>query len=515
VSQSPVPAAQYVRMSTDDQQYSIDNQKSAIQEYARSHGFSVIETYADAGKSGLVLKRRSGLSKLLSDVVSGDAKYQAILVYDVSRWGRFQDVDEAAHYEFVCKSAGIPVHYCAEQFVNDERLPSSIMKALKRTMAGEYSRELSVKVYAGQRQMASLGYKTNGDAPYGMKRVMTSADGRRRILLRPGERKGIKTYRTILVPGASDEIKNIRDMFAMAATGKPLRSIAADLNKRHVRGAKNQLWDYQMVHRVVRNLQYGGWSIWGRSTSRLGTPIRRLPRNEWVTKSDAYVPIIDRSTFDRVQKIIEHRCTRPKKSNEELLVKLKRLLDRKGVLNIKTMAGARGMFHSATYRKHFGTLHRAFELVGYHPPHRWAMSVEHLTATQRLRQSLLQELVRIFPDQLRIVRAPGHRWPFIQVKDGPAVSVYMCRQAWTQLRKKPRWVLRVRPWARENPCLICIVDQPQSVIRSMFVLPPIGNTVNKYLILTEEHAWLTRGRKLVSLHEFLDILEQISAHATS
>jgi hypothetical protein len=31
-----------------------------------------------------------------------------------SRWGRFQDADESAHYEFLCKSAGIPVHYCAE-----------------------------------------------------------------------------------------------------------------------------------------------------------------------------------------------------------------------------------------------------------------------------------------------------------------------------------------------------------------------------------------------------------------
>jgi hypothetical protein len=69
--------------------------------------------------------------------------------------GRFQDTDEAAHNEFVCKSAGIPVHYCAETFGNDGSLPSSIMKALKRAMAGEYSRELSVKVFAGQKRPAS------------------------------------------------------------------------------------------------------------------------------------------------------------------------------------------------------------------------------------------------------------------------------------------------------------------------------------------------------------------------
>ena len=123
-----VPAAQYVRMSTEQQQYSIANQKAAIQTYAKSHGYVVVSTYADAGKSGIEIKHRKELRRLLSDVMSGHAQYKAILVYDVSRWGRFQDVDEAAHYEFLCKSAGIPVRYCAEQFHNDGSLASSIMK---------------------------------------------------------------------------------------------------------------------------------------------------------------------------------------------------------------------------------------------------------------------------------------------------------------------------------------------------------------------------------------------------
>jgi DNA invertase Pin-like site-specific DNA recombinase len=131
---SGINAAQYVRMSTEDQQYSIANQKDAIQNYAAHHGYTVVSTYEDT-KSGVAIKTRDGLRQLLRDVVSGLAQFQEILVYDVSRWGRFQDLDEAAHYEFVCKSAGIPVRYCAEQFHNDNTLPSAIMKALKRTMA--------------------------------------------------------------------------------------------------------------------------------------------------------------------------------------------------------------------------------------------------------------------------------------------------------------------------------------------------------------------------------------------
>src|ERR1700690_4384912 len=144
--QSLIPAAQYLRMSTDQQRLSFAYQAAAIERYASKHGFAVSKTYEDSGKSGLTLKRRRGLTQLLQDVVGGENEFKAVLVYDVSRWGRFQDTDESAHYEFLCRSAGVPVHYCAETFANDGTLPSLIMKTLKRTMAAEYSRELGVKV---------------------------------------------------------------------------------------------------------------------------------------------------------------------------------------------------------------------------------------------------------------------------------------------------------------------------------------------------------------------------------
>jgi hypothetical protein len=90
-------------------------------------------------------------------------RISAILVYDISRWGRFQDSDESAHYEYICKRARIAVHYCAEPFVNDGSLPSSLLKAIKRTMAAEYSRELSAKVLPGSVGLSSgFPAKRNG-----------------------------------------------------------------------------------------------------------------------------------------------------------------------------------------------------------------------------------------------------------------------------------------------------------------------------------------------------------------
>ena len=122
-------AAQYVRMSTDLQKYSIENQAAVIGVYAQAHDLSIVRTYRDEGESGLKLKNRTGLIQLLDDVQSGRADFDNILVFDISRWGRFQDVDESAHYEFLCKQAGIKVAYCNEQ---SQDVPSSFNRNHRR-----------------------------------------------------------------------------------------------------------------------------------------------------------------------------------------------------------------------------------------------------------------------------------------------------------------------------------------------------------------------------------------------
>ena len=94
-------------MSTEHQQYSTLNQSDKIREYAERRGIEIVRTYADDGKSGLSIGGRAALQRLIADVESGKADFTIILVYDVSRWGRFQDADESAYYEYICKRAGI------------------------------------------------------------------------------------------------------------------------------------------------------------------------------------------------------------------------------------------------------------------------------------------------------------------------------------------------------------------------------------------------------------------------
>ena len=194
-------AAQYVRMSTEHQQFSIENQREVIAEYAKSHDFEIVHTYSDEARSGIDLAHRPGLKRLLDDITNKKADFRAVLVYDVSRWGRFQDADESACYEFLCRRAGVNLIYCAEPFANDLSLAATLLKTLKRTMAAEYLRELSAKVFAGQARLVRKGYKPGGVAGYGLRRLLLTSDGKPKMIL-PGFQ-----WRIVGVPWTSVHIE--------------------------------------------------------------------------------------------------------------------------------------------------------------------------------------------------------------------------------------------------------------------------------------------------------------------
>ena len=184
---NPIRAAQYVRMSTEHQQYSTENQRDIIKEFANDNDMVIVRTYADDGKSGLNIGGRKALKKLINDVENGKSDFSIILVYDVSRWGRFQDADESAYYEYICKRAGINVQYCAEQFKNDGSPISTMAKSFKRAMAGEYSRELSVKVFKGQCRLIEEGFRQGGSAGLGLRRMLIDQHCNQKGILKRGE----------------------------------------------------------------------------------------------------------------------------------------------------------------------------------------------------------------------------------------------------------------------------------------------------------------------------------------
>ncbi len=233
-----VRAAQYVRMSTEHQKYSTENQAEIIAQYAARRGFEIVKTYEDSGKSGLKLEGRLALQQLIDDVRAGQADFDAVLVYDVSRWGRFQDADESAYYEFICREGGITVHYCAEQFENDGSLSATIIKSMKRAMAGEYSRELSAKVFTGQCRLIRLGYRQGGPAGYGLRRVLVDEHGQMKAELARGEHKSLQTDRVILQPGPPEEVETVRRLYRMFVVQQRSESEIAEV----LNGERLTIW---------------------------------------------------------------------------------------------------------------------------------------------------------------------------------------------------------------------------------------------------------------------------------
>src|SRR2546425_5594148 len=228
---SPIFAAAYVRMSTEHQQYSTSNQMDVIREYAKRRGLEIVQEYSDEGKSGLNIQGRDSLAKLIRDVQAGACLFSCILVYDVSRWGRFQDADESAYYEYICRQAGVAVHYCAEQFENDGSPVSTIVKSVKRAMAGEYSRELSSKVFQGACRLIQLGFRQGGTAGFGLRRMLVDQNGNEKGLLKIGEHKSIQTDRVVLVAGPEEEVKIVREIYqTFLEEAKMEAEIAASLN---------------------------------------------------------------------------------------------------------------------------------------------------------------------------------------------------------------------------------------------------------------------------------------------
>ena len=332
IPQVRMPAAQYVRMSTEHQQYSTENQSDEIRQYADAHGFEVIRTYADEGKSGLRLDGRKALQQLLHDVRSGQADFSAVLVYDVSRWGRFQNPDEGAYYELCCDIAGIKVHYCAEQFGNDGSPFSHIIKALKRMMAGEYPRELSVKVFTGQRRLIGMGYRQGGLAGFGLRRQLIDHTGIPKEELARGEQKSIQTDRVILVPGPTEEVEAVNWMFLSFVEGRLCeREIAGLLNTKGVLTDLGRPWTRGTVHQVLINEKYVGHNVWNRRSFKLKQKrVINVPE-DWIRADKVFTPIIDQALFDAAQAIIRKRTVRL--TDDEMLGSLNALLQERGCLD--------------------------------------------------------------------------------------------------------------------------------------------------------------------------------------
>ncbi|MBR0986063.1 recombinase family protein [Bradyrhizobium liaoningense] len=468
-------------MSTDRQQYSIANQMALIASYAAEHRLEIVRSYIDEGISGLRIKNRHGLIDLLNDVQSGAADFANVLVRDVSRWGRFQDTDESAYYEFICKLAGVKVIYCAEVFENDGSPISSLWKNMKRLMAAEVSRDQSAKVFAGHCRIVGLGYRVGGVPGFALRRELIDGSGRSRGFLERGQQKALQTDRVVLRAGSPEEIAIVRWIFKSFVGGKRETAIARELNAKGVASHRGVPWNLQMIGRILRNENYIGNILYFRTSSYLRQRRVINGKAKWIRKEGALESIVPRDVFDDAQRIIERRV-RQQLSSDMLLKKLRVLQLRLGTLSADAINRAKGMPCASVYERRFGNLRNAYALIGFIPPGDYSY-----IDTRGDRESLIQQLaaeiaadVTHVASKLIVERTGG----CLALKDGSFITLRVIR-CWQHPQRNCRvWTLRRS--AKQHPGIAIVVRLDEQNKEPLdYILTSRDRFPERPLIMTE------------------------------
>jgi DNA invertase Pin-like site-specific DNA recombinase len=491
-------------MSTEHQQYSTSNQMDVIREYAKRRGKEIVKEYSDEGKSGLNIKGRESLGQMIEDVQTGQINFSSILVYDVSRWGRFQDADESAYYEYVCRRAGVSVHYCAEQFENDGSPMSSVMKTMKRTMAGEYSRELSTKVFQGACRLIQMGFKQGGSAGFGLRRALIDQNRQHKGVLKMGEHKSIQTDRVILMPGPEEEVKIVRWIYqAFVNEGKNELEIARALNAQGVLTDFGRAWTRATIHQVLTNEKYIGNNVYHRTSFKLKLKHVVNPQEKWIRADGKFEGIIEPSLFHTAQGIILARSR--KLSNDEMLEKLRGVLKQHGRISGILIDETDDLPSSTAFRSRFGSLVSAYQLIGYDS----GIDYGFVEINRKLRE----EHPKIVASVIRQIESLGatmildEKTQLLHLNNELRVSIVLCRHCTTGSGSS-RWVVRLDEELKPDITIAIRMDATNEGIRDYYFLPAIDMTWETLRVAEENGVYLDSYR-FETLDYFLGMAERI------
>lgn len=435
-----IPVAQYIRMSSESQDISPAFQRSAIAEYAQRHEMEIVATYEDSGRSGLTIRSRPSMRRLIQDVAADGCPFKAVLVYDVSRWGRFFDPDESAYYEYHCRLHGVQVHYVSEVFSHEMSLTAALLKNMKRVMAAEYSRELGVKCRAGQSRVIEMGYQMGLLPALGFRRMAFSADGIAKRVLEAGERKPAATDRIRWVFGPEPEVELVRTIFHLYASTKlSMQRIADLLNSQGEVTSRGSPFTETGIGVLLRCEAYIGNFVWGR---KVHSPCaRQRPDGDpALTRKMAALPaMVDRETWERVQRKRKdpEAC---RLSDQDVLQSLRSALRRRPNLRECELSEC-GCQSGASYRRRFGSFLAAAELAAARGGGKLVEVRQRMSATRGLIEHFIDDVLEMLGrSSVRASQPP--RQCAILIGNGVRVVVQLL---WRKdIEGRTRWQLKKR-----------------------------------------------------------------------
>jgi DNA invertase Pin-like site-specific DNA recombinase len=307
-----IKAVAYYRHSAQDrQENSIPIQQDQVRAWAKEHGVEIIREFCDAGRSGLNSEGRPAFTEMMEEWIAKRHDFEYVLCLDVSRWGRFQDIDLSAQFSAICKKNGKQVIYTTIGKPREDDPLYPVYVQFERFRAAQYSRELSDKVWRGCVKIAEQGYWAGGPPPYGLQRLLLDEKREPLSVLQPGQRKGIQNQRVTLVEGRPEEVAVIRRIFdAFVVHGHSEYKIAEDLNREGIPSPSGGRWGAGSVLSRLRNEKYAGTMVYNQTSGKLKTPKHPNPPEKWVKTRDAFSGPIDFELYLQAQQILEKRKQR-------------------------------------------------------------------------------------------------------------------------------------------------------------------------------------------------------------
>jgi DNA invertase Pin-like site-specific DNA recombinase len=297
---------------------------------------------------------------MMEEWISKRHDFEYVLCLDVSRWGRFQDIDLSAQFSAICKKNGKQVIYTTIGKPREDDPLYPVYVQFERFRAAQYSRELSDKVWRGCVKIAEQGYWAGGPPPYGLQRLLLDEKREPLHVLQPGQRKGIQNQRVTLVEGSPEEVATIRRIFeAFVVRGDSEYKIAEDLNRDGILSPSGRRWGAGSVLARLRNEKYAGTMVYNQTSGKLKTPKHPNPPEKWVRTPEAFTGVIDFELYLQAQEILEKRKQRY--DPDYMLRMLDMLYQTHGMIRPGLLRTNAELPSAGGYSREFGSLDAAFQ----------------------------------------------------------------------------------------------------------------------------------------------------------
>ena len=271
--------ALYARVSSEKQDVdlSLSAQLKALREYASKNGHEIFKEYVDEAESGKTIARPA-FRDMIAAARRSQKPFNLILVWKYSRFSRSRE--DSIVFKTMLRKNGIKVISINEPA--EDTPTGKLLEAMIESLDEFYSANLGEEVTRGMRESASRGFYMSAQAPYGYRRVKVNDGNKERPKLEP-------------VPA---QARTVASIFGQVLEGKGSMEIAKQLNKEGIAGPKGKGWMKTTIRKILNNEVYTGMLVWGLHSTR-ELPVIRV--------QNAWPPIVDKETFDRVQLLIKDR----------------------------------------------------------------------------------------------------------------------------------------------------------------------------------------------------------------